>query len=514
MNQLRKKKNIKKVIVLKRNKKRVLSSTLLKFEYRYVSQINKLWKDLKKQDKIPFILKKKRKKITALHAKINSKLPELFFKFWLKGQFLPLTTKQKWLAKQYSHYKALIWNDRNDFFKTILGKTLALTEYYTEEKTQLLSGRSLFRRYGLKKVPTYDLRSWSKLYFRSMYVYQQGWYFENLISIKPPLNARHFPLFRPKTAFQDHWMHQIKEPWLNSLLFKRWTFFGMVEKYKKNTGKRNAFIKPYLRKKNPRFEKRNKLYYWRKKLLFNAWHKNIIQKNKAQRIKHILGKLYRPFYGHLNTKQFTKLVKKSRRKKSKVLSRNEILLSNLENRLDVVVYRLNLAPTILWARRLIWEGCIFVNNPKQSQGWISMHADLKKLAFPLKLRDPKNLYKTTFWNPNQRLSKYKFFLKPITKIDFLVQSNDLIQCTTAISINHIKVKPSLFYKPWPKNLFAFPKTEYVWNQGMRVARHYSFRKWQQATPQITSAMVVSQPNLIEWPEHDRVSELFLRWVTL
>jgi hypothetical protein len=35
----------------------------------------------------------------------------------------------------------------------------------------------------------------------------------------------------------------------------------MVEKYKKNTGKRNAFIKPYLRKKNPRFEKRNKLYY-------------------------------------------------------------------------------------------------------------------------------------------------------------------------------------------------------------------------------------------------------------
>jgi ribosomal protein S4 len=42
-----------------------------------------------------------------------------------------------------------------------------------------------------------------------------------------------------------------------------------------------------------------------------------------------------------------RLYKKNRVLKSNKLTSNEILLNRLENRLDVVVYRLNLAPTIL-----------------------------------------------------------------------------------------------------------------------------------------------------------------------
>jgi ribosomal protein S4 len=61
----------------------------------------------------------------------------------------------------------------------------------------------------------------------------------------------------------------------------------------------------------------------------------------------VIGKIYFPFYGHLKQKQFEKLLIKNKKKKSKLLNKNENLLSSLENRLDVVVYRLNLAPNIL-----------------------------------------------------------------------------------------------------------------------------------------------------------------------
>ena len=42
-----------------------------------------------------------------------------------------------------------------------------------------------------------------------------------------------------------------------------------------------------------------------------------------------------------------RIYKKKRVIKSNKLTSNEVLLSCFENRLDVVVYRLNLAPTIL-----------------------------------------------------------------------------------------------------------------------------------------------------------------------
>ena len=172
-------------------------------------------------------------------------------------------------------------------------------------------------------------------------------------------------------------------------------------------------MKDYLRKWNPRFQKRNQLYWWRRKLLFDFYQKNRVKSDKAKRIKQVIEKLYFPFYGHLKKKQFQKILKK--KKKSRFLTKNETVLSSLENRLDVVVYRLNLAPNILWARRLIQEGSIYVNNIFSFSTWTSIYGQFKRLNFPLKLRDPKNLYKFRFWNPNQHLSKFKFLLKPTKK---------------------------------------------------------------------------------------------------
>jgi ribosomal protein S4 len=82
-------------------------------------------------------------------------------------------------------------------------------------------------------------------------------------------------------------------------------------------------------------------------LLFKFYLNNQIRKKKFNRIKKILTKIYLPFYGNLNEKQLTALLKKNKKKKSKFLNKNETILSSLENRLDVVVYRLNLAPNIL-----------------------------------------------------------------------------------------------------------------------------------------------------------------------
>ena len=112
----------------------------------------------------------------------------------------------------------------------------------------------------------------------------------------------------------------------------------------------------------------------------------------------------------------TNIYQKSRRIKSKTLAYNEIILSHYENRLDVVVYRLNLAPTILWARRLIQSGSIFVVSAKDVTLWDSMYASLKKIAFPLKLRDPKKLYSTTLWtNESKHWAKFRFLSCPQKK---------------------------------------------------------------------------------------------------
>jgi ribosomal protein S4 len=103
----------------------------------------------------------------------------------------------------------------------------------------------------------------------------------------------------------------------------------------------------YLRRKNPRQEKRNCLYRRVNFLLTNFRQRFRIHAKKIARIRQVANHVIRPFYGHLQRKQFKYIIKKSKKTKSALFSSNEVLLSHVENRLDVVIYRLNLAPTIL-----------------------------------------------------------------------------------------------------------------------------------------------------------------------
>jgi ribosomal protein S4 len=64
-------------------------------------------------------------------------------------------------------------------------------------------------------------------------------------------------------------------------------------------------------------------------------------------MKQIARKFIQPFYGNLSLKQTKKLIKKAKKIKSSRVSQSEVILHHLESRLDVVIYRLNLAPNIL-----------------------------------------------------------------------------------------------------------------------------------------------------------------------
>ena len=67
-------------------------------------------------------------------------------------------------------------------------------------------------------------------------------------------------------------------------------------------------------------------------------------------------------YG-LTEKNLMQYVKKARQKK---ISTGEILLNNLEMRLDNIVFRLGIAPTIPAARQLITHGHILLNGKKRN----------------------------------------------------------------------------------------------------------------------------------------------------
>ena len=67
------------------------------------------------------------------------------------------------------------------------------------------------------------------------------------------------------------------------------------------------------------------------------------------------------FYGGIREKQFSSYYKKAKKKGGNL---GNTFLQLLECRLDVLVYRLNLAPTIFAARQLVSHGHIKVNDQK------------------------------------------------------------------------------------------------------------------------------------------------------
>jgi hypothetical protein len=179
---------------------------------------------------------------------------------------------------------------------------------------------------------------------------------------------------------------------------------------------------------------------------------SVIQLNKKARIKKIISKLVLPLYGHLSEKQFNKIVKKNRYIKSSTQNKLDSLFSKFERRLDVVVFRLNLAPNIMWARRMIQSGNIFISSRNNSKIFNEIQS-LKKYAFPLKLRDPKKLYIENHFKYFAR--KYKNFISPVKNPNYLLNVGDMVQCSKMSLMQGIaKTSKYLFKKPIPKHLLT------------------------------------------------------------
>ena len=466
------------------------------------------------------------KRLRFLRRQKKSKLPAIFFQPW-KKILLHTTRKQHFLNAQYTRYKNLRIRDRIDFFQTYAGKMLLSTETHSHANDNntwfpksYMRWKTKLRGNSVKRSLNNDFEAqepslWQTRYFFSN-VQKKSWWYENLIQKRyKPQSAKKFALARPATAFQLHWKQRKKEPWKEILLFRRALYAGFGERFRKENKWRPLRMKLYLRRKNPRSEKRNQLYQRTAFLLANfKYHYRIFAK-KNVRIKQLVRKIIWPFYGHLQIKQMTNIYKKSRRLKSKLLARNEIILSHFENRLDVVVYRLNLAPTILWARRLIKNGSIFVVSEKTTLSWEKMHASLKTVAFPLKLRDPQKLYANTLWTrATKHWATFRFFNHPQKKISYLLQPGDLIQCLSGNSLHQFKTKAQLWHKPIPAHLLIKKQMTFLWENRVQQLSNRVYNTWEQPTETLNSAVFLQAPRFRDLNAKDRIQESFFRWTIL
>jgi hypothetical protein len=438
----------------------------------------------------------KKMEIRILKKRHKGKLSNFFFQPW-KKMLIPPTKKQRWLKTAYNQQQKIRFKDRIDFFRTYMGQMIG-SVYWRK------TGKSFYTN---PPVPV------TQMYFNYYFCHKVSWWYENLIQKKKtPRSVKRFTLDRPKTAFQVHWTQQKLEPWKDSLLFKRALYGGFGEDYRKENKFQPLKIKNYLRSKNPRQEKRNRLYTRVNFLLNNFRQRSRIRADKYARIKQVTSKMLRPFYGHLRPHQIKYIVKKSKKTTSKILGNNEIILKNFENRLDVVVYRMNLAPSILWARRLVKTGFVFVTPQENHFLWESMYGGLKKLAFPLQLRDPKNLYTKTYWTYTQEnWVEFKFLGEPKKKISYLLQPGDLIQCAAGAYLNHFKTRSWLCRKPIAKHLMVPQKKTYVWHWPAQKLKQQTFKTWEQNSVSVYSGIFLNSPQYRDLDSKDRVKESFLRW---
>jgi len=342
--------------------------------------------------------KRKIKGIYKLKKRLNfeSSLDVRFFKPW-RYEIPFLTQKQSWLQNQYNIFKILSLKNRMDFFQTQIGQMMLassfsfpIEKYGAAKNLENGSYKSEYR-FPVAKISSITCRA-SLLYFRRINSFlwkyfpkyqnfvsrkkiysdlrirsEKSWFYENTLRRKNSILFSKFKLTKFATAFHSNYREIMKRPWVEPLFFKRAALSAFEERYRKinKFEEEKLQYKFYLRNKNPRHIKRNRLYKRKIKLTANPWKGKRIMAHQSARIKQILSKLLRPFYGHLTLKQWTVLLKKSKKKRSKYQTRVQTILQRLENRLDVVVYRLNWAPSILWARRLIRGGFIFVTNMKK-----------------------------------------------------------------------------------------------------------------------------------------------------
>lgn len=123
------------------------------------------------------------------------------------------------------------------------------------------------------------------------------------------------------------------------------------------------------------------------------------------------------FYGGIREKQFRRYYKKA-----KVLGGNvgKSFLELLERRLDTVIYRLNLAPTIFSARQIVSHGHVLVNGKKvnvpsylvEQNDEIEIKEKSKKLALILShVKEPERKL-PTYLNMDSEKLNGKYERKP------------------------------------------------------------------------------------------------------
>lgn len=190
--------------------------------------------------------------------------------------------------------------------------------------------------------------------------------------------------------------------------------------------------------------------------------------------------------------------------------------------MDVAVYRLNIAPNIFWARKLIQDGAIFVSSTKKSNIFEKMYAPLKKEIYPLKLRDPKHLYKKTKWslfgysatNKFKRSSaKLNFLLEPLRNINYTLQPGEVILCAPGAVLNLFKTNNLLWKKPVPKHFLTISNiTETKKKFKQRSNQIKSFANMNTNFTNI--AILLFNPTYNDLDKKDRVKRSFVRWISL
>lgn len=483
-------------------------------------------------------LKTKYNKLKQLRISVLSKLPKIVFKPLGKytKAYTKLTPKQEWIANQITW-----WNMKRstkktfgiDFFKTMLGQRFLLA-YRPKYQLQFRNYRPnwikivtswnymrLSRRVTARKMQSISKRAW--FYTNHTFPKRVPYYFQkNTVTKVYPFNR-----------FKPNWRVRPNSPWITSLVSKRNLYSGFLTSERREFKWLQKFSWiPQLRNKWDKFQKKNKLYYYRHRLLYDRQLRHVVHTDKKARIKQILAKSTLPFYGHLRLKQFARLKEKAQIKKTRFLSREDIHLGSVERRLDVVVYRLNLAPNIMWARRLIQDGSIYVSasGANQAKSFEKMYADYKQNTYPLKLRDPQNLYKKTLWqiydlparmridkskkNPiRTRHVKLKFLLEPLRNINYLTQPGDVILCAPGALHNQYKTNKVLWQKPIPTHLLTYSnltETKTAFKSRSNAFQPYS-RKEQTST---NVGVVLHYPTFRDLHPTDRIQKSFMRWMAL
>jgi hypothetical protein len=233
-----------------------------------------------------------------------------------------------------------------------------------------------------------------------------------------------------------------------------------------------------------------------------------VQLQKKARIKQILSKVVLPFYGNITRKQFVKITKSTRFVKSIIKTKQENLLSKFERRLDIIIFRLNLAPNIFWARRMISAGNVFINSNRDSKLYNALQG-LKKSAFPLKLRDPKKLYYNNGFKYFGK--KYRDFTPPVKNPGYLLSKGDVIQCSPISLIqNVIKFNKDLFRKPIPKHLLTIKPGSFKWNRQQAGLVTTPKNIWDHSFYQPIAAVMLFEPTFDDLSQNDRSNESFLK----